>query len=36
MFECLAARMSVNDILSDFPDLMSEETRARLAFAADS
>ena len=35
VLEYLAANMSVDDILSDFPDLTSEDIRACLAYAAD-
>ncbi|HTU92733.1 MAG TPA: DUF433 domain-containing protein [Gemmataceae bacterium] len=35
VLEYLAAGMSEQDILSDFPDLTAEDIRACLAFAAD-
>ena len=35
VLEYLASGMSVNEILSDFPDLTEEDIRACLAFAAD-
>ena len=35
VLEYLAAGMSVEDILADFPDLTEEDIRACLAFAAD-
>lgn len=35
VLEYLAAGMSEEDILSDFPDLTAEDIRACLAFAAD-
>lgn len=35
VLEYLAAGMSVDEILSDFPDLTAEDIRACLAFAAD-
>lgn len=35
VLEYLASGMSVEDILSDFPDLTEEDIRACLAFAAD-
>lgn len=35
VLEYLAAGMSEEDIVSDFPDLTSEDIRACLAFAAD-
>ena len=34
VLEYLAAGMSVEDILADFPDLTAEDIRAYLAFAA--
>src|SRR5436190_23249306 len=35
VLEYLAAGMSVDEILADFPDLTAEDIRACLAFAAD-
>ena len=35
VLEYLAAGMSVDDILADFPDLTADDIRACLAFAAD-
>jgi uncharacterized protein (DUF433 family) len=35
VLEYLAADMSVDEILSDFPDLTAEDIRACLAYAAD-
>ncbi|HZL37110.1 MAG TPA: DUF433 domain-containing protein [Tepidisphaeraceae bacterium] len=35
VLEYLASGMSVNEILSDFPDLTAEDIKACLAFAAD-
>ena len=35
VLEYLAAGMSVEEILTDFPDLTAEDIRACLAFAAD-
>lgn len=35
VLECLAAGMSYEDVLSDFPDLTIEDIRACIAFAAD-
>ena len=35
VLEYLAAGMSADEILSDFPDLTAEDIRACLAFAAD-
>ena len=35
VLEYLASGMSVDEILSDFPDLTGEDIRACLAFAAD-
>jgi uncharacterized protein (DUF433 family) len=35
VLEYLAAGMSVDEILTDFPDLTAEDIRACLAFAAD-
>ena len=35
VLECLAAGMSYEDVLSDFPDLTIDDIRACLAFAAD-
>ena len=35
VLEYLASGMSVDEILSDFPDLTEEDIRACLAFAAD-
>ena len=35
VLEYLSSGMSVNDIVSDFPDLTSDDVRACLAFAAD-
>lgn len=35
VLEYLAAGMSVEEILADFPDLTAEDIRACLAFAAD-
>jgi uncharacterized protein (DUF433 family) len=35
VLEYLAGGMSVDEILSDFPDLTAEDIRACLAFAAD-
>jgi uncharacterized protein (DUF433 family) len=35
VLECLAAGMSVEQILDDFSDLTAEDIRACLAFAAD-
>lgn len=35
VLEYLASGMSIDDIVSDFPDLTSDDVRACLAFAAD-
>jgi uncharacterized protein (DUF433 family) len=35
VLEYLAAGMSIDEILADFPDLTAEDIRACLAFAAD-
>ena len=35
VLECLASGMTQEQILADFPDLMIEDIRACLAFAAD-
>ena len=35
VLEYLAADMSIDDILTDFPDLTAEDIRACLAYAAD-
>ena len=35
VLEYLASGMSENEILADFPDLVREDIRATLAFAAD-
>jgi uncharacterized protein (DUF433 family) len=35
VLEYLASGMSVDEIISDFPDLTAEDIRACLAFAAD-
>ena len=35
VLEYLSSGMSVDDIVSDFPDLTSDDVRACLAFAAD-
>jgi uncharacterized protein (DUF433 family) len=35
VLEYHASGMSINEILSDFPDLMEQDIRACLAFAAD-
>lgn len=35
VLDCLAAGMSEDEILRDFPDLTGDDIRASLAFAAD-
>ena len=35
VLECLAAEMSIEDLLADFPELTREDVQACLAFAAD-
>lgn len=35
VLDCLAAGMSEDEILNDFPDLTGDDIRACLAFAAD-